>query len=137
MDVLFEGITDLFESMPHSSFYDAIDGELHLDEATQEQTFPYCVFFGLPGTHDFMFDPEEYEYIPIQFNIHSDNPSAVAILGIAAKLMALYDDTEEIVVTGYNVVWFRRTTPPYSFKVGDKRQVTILYEVLLEKADQY
>ena len=143
MYVLFEGITNLFEALPHNSFYDAIDGELHLDEAPQKQAFPYCVFLGLPGLHSFMFDPEEYETVPIQFNIHSDDPSAIPALEIAGKLMALFDDTEEMVVTGYNVVWFRRTAPPYSFKVSekrqdailDKRQVTMLYEVLLEKAD--
>ena len=135
MDVLFEGITNLFEASPHSDFYDAIDGELHLDEAPQKQAFPYCVFSGLPGIHSFMFDPEEFETIPVQFNIHSSDPSAIPVLGIAAKLLALFDNTERVVVTGYNTVWFRRTTPPYSFKVGNKRQVTILYEVLLEKKD--
>lgn len=136
MDVLFEGITNLFEALPHSDFYDAIDGELHLDEANQKQAFPYCVFLGLVGIHGFMFDDEEFETIPIQFNIHSSDPSTVEVLNIADKLMALFDNTEEMVVTGYHVVWFRRQTPPYSFKVDkDKRQVTILYEVLLEKAD--
>ena len=135
MYVLFEGITNLFGAEPHSNFYSAIDGELHLDEAPQKQAFPYCVFLGVPGIHSFMFDPEEFETVPIQFNIHSDDPSAIEGLEIADKLMALFDDTKEMVVTGYNVVWFRRTTPPYPFKVDDKRQVTILYEVLLEKAD--
>ncbi len=133
MEALFEGITNLFEALPHNDFYTAIDGELHLDEAKQKTAFPYCIFLGLPGIHDFMFDPEEYEYVPIQFNIHSSDPSAIEVLSIANKLIALYDDTEDMVVAGYNVVWFRRQTPPYSFKVKDKRQVTLLYEVLLEK----
>jgi len=136
MDELFEGITNLFEALPHNSFYNAIDGELHLNEAPQGTAFPYSVFLTTPGIADFMFDPEEYEYIPIQFNVHSSSASAIEALEIGSTLMALFDNTEEMSVAGYNVVWFRRQTPPYPFKVDkDKWQATIIYEVLLEKAD--
>lgn len=132
---LFEGITNLFEASPHNTFYSAIDGELHLNEAPQEQAFPYCVFLTTPGIHDYMFDPDEFEYIPVQFNIHSNDPSAIEITSIGDKLLALFDDTEAMSVTGYHVVWFRRQSPPYYFKDGNKWQGTIIYEVLIEKAD--
>ena len=138
MDVLFEGILNLFDTVPHSDFYDSISGELHLVDAPQDTAFPYVVFFLVTHIHDWMFDPEEYEIIRIQFNAHSKDTSGLEITDICNKLIAQFDDCEDsMTVAGYNVVWFRRfsTIFPKPRPAGNKWQVSVTYNVLLEKSD--
>jgi len=104
---LFTGIYTEFTSVPASSFYNALTGGLHLEEAPQGTAFPYAVFSLVISSLDQNWT-NKLEEATIDFNLYSDSASgAVEITGLYEKLKEQFDDVN-LTVAGYSQLKFRR-----------------------------
>jgi len=134
MNVLFTAIINYFKLVPASGFYAAIGGRLYLNKAPQQATFPYCVYFVYADDNnpDFTDDHEEFQ---IQFNIFSQNNSALEAGTLLAHLKTMFDDAA-LTVVGWNHIEIMRTSvlPNNDFdQVPPIQGYSVLYDVLLEK----
>lgn len=134
MNELFIAITNHFKLKPLEGFYLAIEGRLYLNVAPQEATFPYCVYFIVTDSNDpdFTDDHEEFE---MQFNIFSENNSAVEAGSLLSSLKEMFDYAP-LNVEGWSNLDFRRTMvlPNNDFlQVPPIQGYSIMYDVLLEK----
>ena len=117
-----------------TGFYLAIGGRLYLNVAPQGATFPYCVYFvyGDENNPDFSDDHEEFE---IQFNIFSQNNSALEAGTLLSSLKSMFDDAA-LTVSGWRHLEMERTSvlPNNDFdQVPPINGYSILYDVMLEK----
>jgi len=104
---LFTGIYTEYASVPASSFYNALTGGLHLEEAPQGTAFPYAVFSLVNNSLDQNWT-NKLEEATIDFNLYSDSASgAVEITGLYEKLKEQFDDVN-LTVAGYAHLKFRR-----------------------------
>ena len=133
MKTLFTGIYNLFVTGPYGfvpAIYLAMPGKLYLNEAPQNTTFPYIVYYVEGNDYDYQF-VEDFEDFIIQFNIFDDKASASNITDYFEKLKDLYDWSIPT-VTGYTVSRFVRE---FAQLVRDDEvwQYTVQYRVLLQK----
>lgn len=134
MNVLFSAIMTHFGLNPGSGFYNDIGGRLHLYKAPQENIFPYCVYFPAAddADDDFTDDHEDFE---IQFNIFSQDNSALEAGNLLESLKTMFDDCS-LSVSGWNHIKFQRIN---TLTNNDTTQVppiygySVMYSVLLEK----
>lgn len=134
MKALFDGIYGLFTGDPTPSINTTLDGQMWPDEAPQNTSRPYAVFFDAGASYGFQFT-EESEEIAVQFNAYADTRAEIET--IRTQLTALFDWCEaSITVTGYTCTWFKREFAR-SFPSADpqegKMQLSVLYRVRLEK----
>ena len=134
MNALQTGIYNHFKLAPLEGFYLAIGGRLYLNVAPQEATFPYCIYyiFSDQNNPDFSDDHEEFE---IQFNIFSQNNSALEAGTLLASLKTMFDDAT-LTVSGWRHLEIMRTSvlPNNDFdQVPPIQGYSILYDILLEK----
>lgn len=135
MNSLFKGIWDHFSATTDSGFYNDISGRLFLNKASQAATFPYCVYFSVSDVDDLDFS-EEHEDFLIQFNIFSQNNSAVEAGALLETLKTMFDNCS-LTVTGWRHLQFQRSLvmPNNDFEqVPPIIGYSVEYEVLLEKA---
>ena len=74
----------------HNSFYLAVGGRLYDTQASETAAFPYSVYTVIDDVPIWSFTTF-FEDTRIQFDIFSDNNSAVEIDGIYTKLKSLFD----------------------------------------------
>ena len=107
MKNLFTGIYTEFESAPASSFYNALTGGLHLEEAPQGTAFPYATYSLVTNSPEYTWT-NRIEEATIDFNLYSDSESGgLEIVGLYEKLKEQFDDVN-LTVTGYSFLKFRR-----------------------------
>jgi len=74
-----------------NTFDTAIGGRIYYQQAPQEATYPFCVFFLIDERYDYMF-LEEFEEHVIQFNIYSNDTASSDEAGdIYGYLTTLFD----------------------------------------------
>jgi len=134
MNELFTAIMTHFGLVTGSGFYYDIGGRLYLNKAPQQATFPYCVYYVYADENnpDFTDDHEEFE---IQFNIFSQNNSALEAGQLLDSLKDMFDHAQ-LSVSGWRHIEILRTSvlPNNDFEqVPPVQGYTILYDVLLEK----
>ena len=135
MNALFKGIWDHFSATTNSGFYNDISGRMYHNKALQAATFPYCVYFSVSDIDDLDFS-EEHEDFLIQFNIFSQNNSAVEAGDLLETLKTMFDNCN-LTVTDWRHIRFQRSLvmPNNDFsQVPPIIGYSIEYEVLLEKA---
>jgi len=134
MNSLFQGIYAHFSASPLTGFYKDIGGRMYLNVAPQEAVFPYCVYFiaADDSNPDFTDEHEEFE---IQFNIFTQDNSALEAGNLLESLKTMFDYCH-LTVTGWSHLDFRRTA---TLPNNDFTQVppiigySVMYDVLLEK----
>jgi len=133
---LFTGIYTKFTSVPASSFYNALDGRLYLEEAPQGTAFPYAVFSLVNNSLDQNWT-NKLEDATIDFNLYSASESgAVEITGLYEKLKEQFDDVNLTVGGGYSHLKFRRENAwlnkmPTDIPNKSVWAYTVQYQVLL------
>ena len=134
MNALFAGIWDRFGTTTGSGFYNDLSGRMYHYKAPQGATFPYCVYFPVSGLDDIDFG-EEREEILVQFNIYSQNNSALEAGSLLESLKTMFDDCS-LTVTGWNHIEFSRNL---IYPNSDYDQVppihgySVEYDVMIEK----
>ena len=134
MNALFTAIINHFKLTPLTGFYLAIGGRMYLNKAPQGATFPYCVYFVYADDNDpdFTDDHEEFQ---IQFNLFSQNNSALEAGQLLEHLKTMFDDAA-LTVTGWRHLEILRTSV---LPNNDTEQVppifgySVLYDITLEK----
>jgi hypothetical protein len=106
MKALFDGIYTEFTSVAHSSFYNALTGGLHLEEAPQGTDFPYGVYGLVNNSPEYTWT-NRIEEATIDFNLYSDLAGGTEIMGLYEKLKEQFDDVN-LTVVGYSFLKFRR-----------------------------
>ena len=135
MNSLNAGIWNHFSATTGSGFYSDLSGRMHLNHAPQGETFPYCVYFSVSDINDLDFS-EEHEDFSIQFNIFSQNNSAIEAGNLLESLKTMFDNCS-LTVTGWRHLQFQRnfTIPNNDFsQVPPVHGYSVEYDVLLEKA---
>ena len=114
----------------HNTFYTSIGGRLYLEHAPQNTAYPYATYYLVTSTpYWVMSNQKDFEDAIIQFNIYSENPSAVAeITGIATKCNALYHQTP-LTITGYTHLWTNRSMQSLMRDEDDDWQYIIEFEL--------
>ena len=134
MNALFAGIWDHFSATTTTGFYNDVSGRMYNYKAPQRATFPYCVYFPVSGLDDIDFG-EEREEILMQFNIFSQNNSALEAGTLLESLKTMFDDCS-LTVTGWNHIEFSRNL---IYPNGDYSQnppihgYSVEFDVMLEK----
>ena len=134
MNALYRAVMVHFGLTPDSGFYDDIGGRLYLNHAPQEATFPYCVFFMVSDDTDPDFT-DEHEEITLQFNIFSQENSALEAGNLLESLKTMFDYCH-LNVLGWSHLDFRRESvnPNNDFtQVPPIHGYSVMYDVLLEK----
>lgn len=134
MNALFKAIWNRFATTTSNGFYNDVLGRMYLNKAPQGTTFPYCVYFSVSDIDDLDFS-EEHEDFLIQFNIFSQNNSAVEAGDLLETLKTMYDNCS-LTVTGWRHLQFQRSLviPNNDFsQVPPIHGYSIEYEALLEK----
>lgn len=134
MNSLLKGIWDHFSATTGSGFYNDVSGRMYHILAPQQATFPYCVYFSVSDVDDLDFTDEHEDFL-IQFNIFSQNNSALEAGTLLESLKTMFDNCS-LTVTGWRHLQFQRdqVTPN-----NDTEQVppimgySVDYNVLLEK----
>ena len=135
MNALFKGIWNRFATTTGAGFYNDISGRMYHNKAPQGATFPYCVYFSVSDVDDLDFT-EEHEDFLIQFNIFSQNNSAVEAGDLLETLKTMFDNCS-LTVTDWRHLQFQRSlTLPNNDFLQDPpiHGYSVEYEVLLEKA---
>ena len=134
MNSLFTAIINHFNNTTASGFFNDISGRLRHNVAKQGETFPYCVYFSVSDIDDLDFSDEHEDFL-IQFNIFSQNNSALEAGNLLESLKTMFDDCS-LTVTGWNHLRFARDSiiPNNDFsQVPPINGYSIDYDVLLEK----
>ncbi len=137
MNKLYASIYNLFKAAPdsvHSAFYTAISGRLYLFNAPQSAAYPYVVYFPVTNNNDLDFT-DEHETFKIQFNLFSQNNSALEAGTILGYLKTVLDNCK-LTVSGWNALKFQRD---FVIPFNDLEQTppihgySVQYNCLLEK----
>ena len=137
MDDLFTGIYTRFSTTPYSSFYNGVNGELHLEEASSSAEMPYAVYNMVNSAHDWTFNTD-FEETVFDFNLFSDSTGGpTEITQLYEKLKDQFDDCV-LTVSGYTHLKMRRENAYLSVDseaIPNKRvwQYTVQYRNLIEK----
>ncbi len=134
MNGLFKAVWERFSATTGSGFYNDISGRLYHNIAPQQATFPYCVYFSISDLDDLDFS-DEYEDFIIQFNIFSQNNSALEAGELLESLKDMFDNCD-MTVTGWNHLQFQRSAiyPNNEFnRVPPVQGYSVEYDVLLQK----
>lgn len=128
-----ESITQRFNA--DSVFKNALSGRLYFQQAPQDATMPYGVFYingvtqeEIMGTAD-----DNITEVAIQFNLFTDNQDGGAGLASLAKNLTDCFDWQELNVSGWNYIKMQRENMlPVGF-VDDVWQVTFDYSLGIQK----
>jgi len=134
MNSLFKGIYDHFSATTTTGFYNDVSGRMYLNKAEQESEFPYCVYFLVSDIDELDFS-DEREDLTIQFNIFSQNNSAVEAGNLLESLKTMFDNCN-LNVAGWDHLEFKRDMihPNNDFtQIPPIQGYSIDYEVLMEK----
>jgi len=135
MNALFAGIYNQFAATTGSGFYNEVSGRMYHNVAPQAATFPYAVYFSVSDVDDLDFTDEREDFL-IQFNIFSQNNSALEAGTLLESLKTMFDNCN-LMVTDWRHLQFK---PDMILKNNDFSQVppirgySVTYGVLLEKS---
>ena len=128
-----EAIMQQFNATP--LLKDALSGHLYYEQAPQDMSGDYGVFYILGGTQDeLMGDADDnIKNLEVQFNLFSDAADGgYRIAGLRGFLMDCYDWVI-LAVDGYNPIKMQPLSW-LSIPVTDNiRQITVNYEVSVQK----
>lgn len=99
-------LTGIMTKLSGSSLATAIGSRLYADEAPQNTTFPYVVFFIVSANQQDTFS-YKVDDVLIQFSIFSNSPGLTEITGIYNNLIALFDDAA-LTISGKTQIWMIR-----------------------------
>jgi hypothetical protein len=83
-----------------------VGGRIYLDQAPDNSTFPYVVFFIVSDVPEKTFS-EDFENVLIQFSLFSASSGATEITTIYTDLKSLFDECS-LSITGNTLVWMKR-----------------------------
>ena len=110
MKDLFTGIYTHFATTPHTSFYNAIGGRLHLEEAPAGTAYPYATYNLVVNSYDSSWT-SSFEEASIEFELFSDSTGgATQITAMYEKLKSAFDNPNFLIGSSYKLVRFRRTS---------------------------
>lgn len=104
MKKLFEGIYTYY----NANITGDIAGDIYFEEAPQNTSFPYVVYYLISKVPEYYLDEKTFEEVIIQFSIYDDDKSASDIMTYYAELVGDFDHASSISVTGYTVLNFER-----------------------------
>ena len=134
MNALNKAIWNRFKTTTGSGFYNDISGRMYHNKASQKATFPYCVYFSLSDVNELDFT-DDREDILIQFNIFSQNNSALEAGNLLESLKTMFDNCS-LTVTDWRHIKFQRdfVIPNNDFSQDPPIQgYSVQYNVLLER----
>ena len=134
MNSLFQGIYNHFSANTTTGFYNDVSGRMYLGQAPQGAVFPYCVYFSVSDIDELDFSEEREDFL-LQFNIFSQNNSALEAGNLLESLKTMFDNCS-LTVTGWRHLQFKRSMvhPNSDFtQVPPIQGYSIDYDVLLEK----
>lgn len=104
--MIYTGIKTLFDALPHSDFYNSMNGKLYCGEVKfSSGSMPYCVSERVSQKPKFWFDNDGETYL-WRFKIYDKNKLKVETY--EEQLHAVYDEAE-LVVSGYHTMRMERT----------------------------
>lgn len=134
MNGLFQGIYNHFAQTTTTGFYNDVSGRMYHNKAPQSATFPYCVYFSVSDVDELDYTDEREEFL-IQFNIFSQNNSALEADNLLDSLETMFDNAS-LTVTDWRHLQFQRN---FVIPNNDLDQVppimgySVQYTALLEK----
>ena len=134
MNSLFQAIYNRFSATTGSGFYNDVSGRMYHNNAPQEATFPYCVYFSVDDDNELDFSDEREDFL-LQFNIYSQNSSALQAGTMLESLKTMFDNCS-LTVTGWNHLQCLRDRiyPNNDFsQVPPVQGYSVEYNILLEK----
>ena len=134
MNALFTAIYNRFETTTGSGFYNDLSGRMYLNHAPQEATFPYCVYFPVTDYDELDFTDEREDFL-MQFNVFSQNNSAIEAGELLESLMTMFDNCS-LTVTGWKHLQFQRSLVMPNNDFSQEPPIhgfSIEYDVLLER----
>ena len=134
MNSLFTAIFSHFSATTDSGLYSDLSGRMYLNFAPQGVTFPYCVYSSVVDIDELDFSDEREDFT-IQFDIFTENNSAIEAGQLLESLKTMFDDCS-LNVTGWRHLEFSRVgvTPNNDFSTEPAIQgYSVEYDVLLEK----
>ena len=111
---------------------DALAGGLFFQQAPQDVSFPYAVFYLLGGSIEEIMDPNLKNSIidmDLQFNIFTDSQDGGSAIASVSEIFSDAYDWAEIHVDGYSRIKMQRLTPPIVVYVDEIWQVSLNYEL--------
>ena len=134
MNSLFQAMYNHFSNTTTSGFYNDVSGRMYLNKAQQGASFPYCVYFSVADIDELDFTDEREDFT-LQFDIYSQNNSALEAGNLLESLKTMFDNCS-LTVTGWNHLQFRRgNIYPNNDLTQDPSIMgySVEYSVLLEK----
>jgi len=134
MNALFAAIYNQFAATTGSGFYNEVSGRMYHNVAPQGATFPYAVYFSVSDVDDLDFTDEREDFL-IQFNIFSQNNSAIEAGTLLESLKTMFDNCN-LNVTDWRHIRFQRdfVIPNNDFsQVPPIQGYSVQYNALLEK----
>jgi len=103
--MISEAIKTLFDALPHSDFYNSMNGKLYCGEVKfSAASLPYCVSDRVDQKPMFWFDNDGEDYL-WRFKIYDKNKLVVE--DYEQQLHELYDEAD-LVVAGYHTMRMER-----------------------------
>ena len=134
MNSLFQSIYNHFSATTTTGFYNDVSGRMYLNNAPQEASFPYCVYFSVDDANELDFSDEHEDFL-LQFNIFTQNNSSLQAGNLLESLKTMFDNCS-LTVTGWRPINFQRDR---IYSNNDFTQVppiqgySVEYNALLEK----
>ena len=114
------------------AIYTSLGGRLRHHTARQGDPFPYCVYAFLGLGPDHWMGGELQEEITMQFNLFTNESSAVNLNTYYKQLTALFDECT-LTVSGYDFLRMERTWAyPLRDVINEVWQYTIQYRITVE-----
>jgi len=134
MNLLFQSLYAHFSNTTGSGFYYDISGRMYHNAAPQGAAFPYCIYFLVDNIDELDFS-DEREDLTMQFNIFSQNSSALEAGNLLDSLETMFDNCR-LTVTGWNHLEFKRNMVHSNNDFTQDPPIqgySIEYDVLLER----
>ena len=128
-----QGITQHFNAS--ANLKDALTGGLYFQQAPQDATFPYAVFYLIGISHEELMGAADNNItdVEIQFNIFEDSQDGGSSIVSAAEILDAAFHWSEIYIEGYNRVKMQRQALlPLSY-VDEIWMIPITYELSIQK----
>jgi hypothetical protein len=134
MNELCQAVYNHFNASTGHGAYTSVSGRFYLNHAPQGASFPFVVYFEVTDSNDMDFAEEREDFL-LQFNIFSQNNSALEAGNILTNLKSLFDECS-LTVTNWRHIQFSRANvyPNNDFdEVPPVHGYSVEYNVLIEK----
>jgi hypothetical protein len=118
-----------------NTFNTAIGGRIYFDEAPQDATFPYCVYFMQDNVQDWTFNSNIENFI-IQISLYSSDSSDLQMQDLYTKLVALLDyKSTTLTVSGYTNPYLKRVFTNGPSRIDGVWSCDVRFEIEIEIQD--